>query len=422
MRILYVSQYFPPEMGAPSARVHELSRQWVKLGHEVTVVTAFAHHPTGIKAPEDRGVLTRRETVDGIDVVRTYVFAAINKGAFKRMVSYASFMASAMTIGRLRIRRPDVVIGTSPQLLCPVAGYFLAQSTGSPFVFEVRDLWPEGIEAVQVLGDSPLIGALRGVARFLYTHSDRIVAVGEGYRRGIVEGYGIDGSRIDVLPNGVDTALFVPGPRDNDVRREYGWGDRFVAMYVGTHGMAHGLDTALEAARRLKRENPRVLFVFVGEGAEKENLKRLAAEAALDNVQFIDRQPKERIPAFYAACDLGLVILKDLALHQGVLPSKIFEFLGMERPILLAVGGEARRLVEQAGGGQYVPPGDPEAMARAVDRLSRDPSELERMGRQGRQYVVEHYDRNALAARYLEILRGVVERGRSPRSGGRRRA
>jgi glycosyltransferase involved in cell wall biosynthesis len=412
VRILYLSQYFPPEMGAPAARVYELAREWVRRGHAVTVLTAFAHHPTGVKAPADRGVITRRESVDGIDVVRTYVYAAANKGTAKRMASYASFMLSAAVIGPWRVRRPDVVIGTSPQLLCGVAGYALARVLRVPFVFEVRDLWPESILAVEAMREGWFVRALKGVARFLYTHAARIVTVGDGYRRGIHTRYGIPVENMDVIRNGIDTSLFVPGPRDNAVRSEYGWGDRFVAMYVGTHGMAHGLASVLEAARALA-DDPNLLFVFVGEGAEKDALKRQAADWGLSNVQFIDQQPKARVPLFYAACDLGLVTLRDTPLFQEVLPSKIFEYLGMERPIVLAVGGEARKVVEAAGAGEYVPPGDAAALAAAVRRLAADRAQLAAMGRAGRAYVLEHFDRGRLADDYLDVLARIVRPSRS---------
>jgi colanic acid biosynthesis glycosyl transferase WcaI len=403
MRILYVSQYFPPEMGAPAARVHELSREWVRAGHEVTVLTAFAHHPTGVKAPRDRGVLTRRESVDGIDVVRTYVHAAPNRGTARRMLSYASFLLSATTVGRLRVRRPDVVIATSPQLLCGLAGCILARTLGAPFVFEVRDLWPESILAVEAMRDGLFIRALKALARFLYVHCDHIVTVGEGYSRGIRERYGISEDKMTAVRNGIDTSLFVPLPRDNAVRRVYGWGDRFVLLYLGTHGMAHGLHQVLEAARAL-REDKGKLFVFVGEGAEKDELKRTAGAWRLGNVQFIDQQPKARVPLFYAACDLGLVTLRDTTLFQEVLPSKLFEYLGMERPVLLGVGGEARKVVEAGRAGEYVPPGDVPALVDAIRRLAGRPEQLAEMGRTGRRYVLAHCDRRALAGLYLGVL------------------
>ncbi|HLA85572.1 MAG TPA: glycosyltransferase family 4 protein [Thermoguttaceae bacterium] len=407
MHILYVSQYFPPEMGAPSARVYDLAKQWVRQGHRVTVLTAFPHHPVGVKRPEDRGVITRRETVDGIDVVRSYVFAAPNRGTVKRMISYASFMISAAVIGLFRVRKPDVVIATSPQLLCGAAGYALARLKRRPFIFEVRDLWPESMLATEVVkSENFVVRGLKRLSRHLYRHCDRIVTVGEGYARGIHELYDIPRDRMSIVPNGIDTDLFVPSARDNDIRAEYGWGDRFVSLYLGTHGMAHALETVLETARSF-RDDPTKLFVLVGEGAEKDKLKALAAEWRLDNVQFIDQQPRDRVARFYAACDVGIVCLRKSPRFEEVLPSKIFEYLGMERPIILSVQGEAAKLIQEADAGVCVPPEDARAMAQAVDELARRPDRLAQMGRNGREYVREHFDRRNLAKKYLDILETV---------------
>jgi glycosyltransferase involved in cell wall biosynthesis len=411
VKILYASQYFPPEMGAPSARVYELSREWVRAGADVTVLTGFAHHPTGIKAPGDRWRLTRREEVDGIDVVRSYVYAAANRGTARRMVSYASFMASAAVIGRMRISRPDIVVATSPQLLCACAGYALAKTYRVPFVFEVRDLWPESILAVDAMRDNFLVRSLKGVASHLYRNSSRIVTVGEGYRRQIHLLYGIPEEDMDVIPNGIDPSLFSPGPRDNEIRKELGWGDRLVVLYVGTHGMAHALHVVLEAAQRY-RDDPDKLFVFVGEGARKEDLKRQAAELKLSNVQFIDQQPKNRIPLFYAACDIGLVTLRKTPLFQEVLPSKIFEYLGMERPVVISVDGEARALVERAGAGVFVEAENVDALVGAIGELAEKREDLAEMGQSGRRYVLEHYQRDRLARRYLDLLESIREKGR----------
>ncbi len=407
MRILYVSQYFPPEMGAPSARVFELAREWVRGGHEVSVLTGFAHHPTGVKAKGDRWRWTRREEVEGIDVVRSYVYATANKGTVKRMMSYASFMGSAAMIGSVRIKRPDVVIATSPQLLCGVAGYILSKRFRRPFVFEVRDLWPESIMAVDAMKEGRVIGGLKRVANFLYRKSDRIVTVGQGYKRAIEEKYGVEPSHIEVVPNGIDTSLFIPGERNNEVKREFGWGDKTVLMYLGTHGMAHALHVVVEAAQQLK-DDKQYHFVFVGEGAEKSRLKAMAGKWGLGNVQFIDQQAKERIPAFYSACDIGLVTLRDTPLFQEVLPSKIFEYLAMERPVLISVGGEARRLVEAANGGVYVEPENADALVGAIRQHAGDRKALEQMGQNGREFVLSNYDRRIQAKAYLEILHRVT--------------
>ena len=403
MHIMYVSQYFPPEMGAPAARVYELSREWVKQGHKVSVVTGFANHPTGIKAREDQWRITRRELIDRIDVVRCYLWATANKGIGKRMISYAIFMLSAILFGAIRVRRPDVVIATSPQLLCGFAGYVLAKRFGVPFVLEVRDLWPESILAVEAMKQNVTVRGLKRLASFLYRAASLIVTVGEGYRKEIHERYGIPLERMQVVPNGIDSGLFVPGPHQNQIRREYGWGDRFVVLYVGTHGMAHALHVVLDVADRL-RSHDDILFAFVGEGAEKENLIKLAKKKSLNNCQFIDQQPRQRVPFFYSACDIGLVPLRNSKLFQSVLPSKIFEYLGMARPILLSVDGESRRLLEESGAGWYVPPENALALYDAVLNAFHKHEALPTMGTRGRDYVLQHYDRKALAAQYLQLL------------------
>jgi colanic acid biosynthesis glycosyl transferase WcaI len=408
VRILFLCQYFPPEMGAPSARVHELSREWVRQGHSVTVLTGFAHHPMGIKAPGDRWRITRREQVDGIDVIRSYVYAAPNQGTGKRMLSYASFAAAATLIGALRAERPDVVIGTSPQLLCACAAYALSLLKGVPFVFEVRDLWPESIIAVEAMGENAIFRGLKSLADHLYRKSTRIVAVGNGYKRQIASRYGIDPDHMSVIPNGIDRDLFRPLPRDNEMRREFGWGEWKVMLYLGTHGMAHALHVVLDAAAEL-REDPSMHFVFVGEGAMKAELKRRAAEMELTNVQFIDQQPKQRIPAIYAACDVGLVTLRKTDLFQDVLPSKIFEYLAMERPLLISVDGDARALVERAEAGYFVPPEDVPALVAAIRRITASPETMKAMGRSGRAHVIRHYDRKVLATEYAELLGSLVQ-------------
>ncbi len=406
MRILYVSQYFPPEVGAPASRVYELSREWVRAGHRVTVLTAFPHHPLGVKRSEDKGVLHRWETMDGIDILRTYVYAAPNKGTLRRMVSYASFMLSAFSVGSFQLCRPDVVIATSPQMLCGMAGYAIARFLRAPFVFEVRDLWPESILAVGAMKETMFIRALRAMASFLYRRSERIVTVGDGYKSRISSLYGTPLEKIEVIPNGIDATLFRPGPRENTVREEFGWGDKFVVLYIGTLGMAHALGYVLEAARLLEEEKE-ILFVLVGEGAERQSLMRQSVQWSLPNVQFINQQPKARVPLFYSACDLGLVTLRKADLFCDVIPSKIFEYLGMERPILLTVRGEARKLIERTGAGTFVPPEDASAMADAIRRLAMDRPQLNEMSRKGRKYVLQHHDRDALARQYLTILRKV---------------
>jgi glycosyltransferase involved in cell wall biosynthesis len=331
------------------------------------------------------------------------------------MVSYLSFLLSALAIGLLRGGRLDVVVGTSPQLLAACAGYALARLRRVPFVFEVRDLWPESILAVGAMHENLVVRGLKRISRHLYEHSARIVTVGEGYREEIHRLYGVPRERMVSLPNGVDPELFRPAASDPAVRSELGAGDgRFLALYLGTLGMAHGLETLLEAAELL-RDRPQIAFALVGEGAEKDRLVRLAAERGLTNVRFLGQQPRERVPALYAAADLGLVLLRDRALFQSVLPSKIFEWLAMARPIVVTVGGEARRVVESSGGGIFVSPEDPRALAEAIRRLASGDVDLGAMGEAGRAHVVAHYNRDLQAKAYRHLLRRVVTKSSGTR-------
>ena len=412
MRILYVSQYYPPEMGAPASRVSQLARAWASDGHDVTVLTGFPNHPTGIIPPEYRGrPYVRRENDHGVRVVRTPIFAAANKGLFKRSLNYVSFAASAGTLGPT-LPAVDVVIGTSPQFLTAVAGYWIARLKRVPFVFEVRDLWPRSIVEVGAMpANSPVIKALEAAELFLYRHSDRIVAVTDSFVDEI-SARGVARERISVVKNGVDLSLFSPGPRDNAVRAELGLQGRFVATYVGTHGMAHGLGTLLEAAALLKPDD-RFRFVLVGEGADKEQLVRRAKAEGLTNVLFIGQQPHAKIPDYVRAADATVVLLKAKDLFKTVLPSKIFEFMGAARPIVLGVDGEARALVESSGGGVFVAPESAEQLAAELRRLADAPVLAQAMGERGRAFVEQNFSRAALARKYLDIL-GAVVQGVSP--------
>jgi colanic acid biosynthesis glycosyl transferase WcaI len=405
MKILYVSQYFPPEMGAPSARVHELSREWVRLGQEVTVLTGFPNHPVGVVFPEYRGQFTRREIVDGIHVVRVPIYAAANKGFFRRILNYCSFLISASTVGAAMVGRPDVLIATSPQFLTAVAGRWLAWILRVPFVLEIRDLWPRSIVEVGAMkaGSAP-IRLLEAMEKFLYRHADHIVPVTDSFVDEIAA-HGGDRAAMSVITNGVDLELFQPRSRDES-RAGLNLGPEPLVIYAGTHGLAHGLDLLLDVAKQLAPEGVR--FLLVGEGAEKARLKQRAAAEGLLNVEFRDQQPRDRLARIYSASDLCLVLLRDLPLFHAVIPSKIFEFMGSGRPIVTTVDGESRRILEAAGAGVFSPPGDADALASTIRALLRDPARLAAMGAAGRSYVERKYSRPALAAHYLEVLQRQV--------------
>ncbi len=341
--------------------------------------------------------------------MRTWIYAAPNSGRVRRSLAYASFAASAVASGLWHTPQPDIVIATSPQLLCACAGRAAASLRRVPFVFEVRDLWPESIVAVGALSAGhPIVRGLTVVEESLYRGARAIVVVTDSFRERLIA-RGIPPGKIHVVKNGVDLARFVPGDRRTRLRRDLGWEDQFVVGYVGTHGMAHGLDAVLDVAKRMASRGD-VRFLFVGDGAERSRLDERVRSERIDNVRLLGSVPRERMNEVYATLDLALVTLRKSELFTSVLPSKIFEIAAMARPIALSVDGEARALVEASGGGVYVPPEDVGAMADAIIRFADAPANGERMGLAGRAYVTEHFDREALAHHYLTTLRAIARR------------
>jgi glycosyltransferase involved in cell wall biosynthesis len=406
MRILYVSHYFPPEMGAPAGRVAGLSREWARAGHEVHVLTGFPHHPTGKIPPEYRRAFRRgflRERVDGCDIYRTWIFPAANRGKFRRSLNYASFMASAALVGSLRIPRPDIVVATSPQLLCAAAGHLLAKRFGAPMVMEVRDLWPESLVAVGASRhSSPLVTALERLACQMYRRASHVVTITEAQRAAILAD-GVPAEHVSVIPNGVDDAFFENGaaaPSDG----------RFIVTYIGTLGMAHRLETLLDAAHLL-RDDARVEFRIVGEGARREALETRAKELRLANVTFAGERPRGEVPRWISESSACAVLLRRTDVFRTVVPSKMLEIMAAGRPIILGVEGEALALLERAGAGIGVAPENAEQLAAAIGRLRENAALAAQFGASGREFVRREFRREILAAKYLALLERVCAHG-----------
>ncbi|MGC2172650.1 MAG: glycosyltransferase family 4 protein [Candidatus Sulfotelmatobacter sp.] len=416
MKILYVSQYFPPEMGAPAARAAELSRHWAGTGHEVTVLTGFPNHPTGVVPPEYREKFRRlvvRERIDGVDVVRTWLLPFPNRKAHRRMLNYSSFCASAATAG-LFLSRPDLVIATSPQLLVGLSGWWLARRKRVPFVFEVRDLWPESLAAVGMGdGNSLLHRALAKIAGFLYRHSDRVVVVAPSFEDYLVEHWHVPREKISVIENGVETQIFAPQPLAGEagaaLRRELGAEGKFVVSYIGTMGMAHGLETIIAAAAQLRDANSEIVFLMLGEGAEKERIAFLARERGLNNLRFVDQQPRENIPAYIGASDACLVLLKKTDLFKTVIPTKMLEFMSCARPVILGVDGQARKILEEAGGGLVIEPENSDALVNAIRFLAANREIARALGQNGREYIVRNLSRRQTAENYIRMLETLLK-------------
>src|SRR5271169_1739133 len=411
MKILYVSQYFPPEMGAPAARAAELSRHWASAGHDVTVLTGFPNHPAGVVPPECRDKfrhLVVREQTDGVNVVRTWLLPFPNRKAYERMLNYSSFCVSAAITG-LFLSRPDVVIATSPQLLVGLSGWWLARWKRVPFVFEVRDLWPESLTAVG-MGDSGslLHRALAKIAGFLYRHSDHVVVVTSAFKDYLVEHWRVPREKISVIENGVETKLFAPEPftggTATGLRRELNAEGRFVVSYIGTMGMAHGLETIIAAAAQLRDANPEIVFLMLGEGSEKERIVALAHERGLTNLRFVDQQPREKIPGYICTSDGCLVLLKKTDLFKTVIHTKMLEFMSCGRPVILGVDGQARKILEEAHGGLVVEPENSDALVKAILLLQANRDLARALGQNGREYIVDKFSRRQSAERYIRVL------------------
>ena len=338
MHILFLTDNFPPETNAPASRTFEHARYWVATGHKVTIVTGVPNFPSGKIHAGYRNMFYQREVMEGIDVVRVWTYISANEGFARRMLDYISFMFSAI-IASFFVHRPDIVIGTSPQFFTPCAAYIVSVFKRRPFIFELRDLWPDSIVAVGAMRETFAIRCLRKLEYFLYRRADRIVSVTQSFRK-VLSNNGIDVNKIAFVSNGVDLERFHPDAKPGDLVSKLDVGGKFVAAYVGTVGMAHGIGTLLEVARKLHQAK-NIVFVVVGAGAEQKNLVTQCKKEGLTNVIFTGAVTKSEVKEYWRLCDVALVLLKDEPLFQHVVPSKIFEAMGMERPIILGVKGES---------------------------------------------------------------------------------
>jgi len=415
MRVLFLSHYYPPEGNAPANRVHALCRRWARDGHDVTVITCAPNVPSGVVYDGYRNRAWQTETIDGVRVVRVWTHLAPNQGTLRRILNYVSFLVTGALAG-IAARRPDVVVATSPQLFCGIAGALVARLRRRPFVLEIRDIWPESIVTVGAMRRSRLVRLLEVLERRLYASADEIVTVGEGYRDQLLQ-KGVDPARLCVVPNGIDREIFSPRPADPALRERLGFGDRFVCAYVGTVGMAAGLEVVLRAGRHLAgRGRADVLLAVVGDGAERAALEERARAEGTPNVVFTGRLGGDLMPALLASVDACLIHLRRAELFTTVLPSKIFEAAAMEKPIVLGVRGQAEDLVRAAGCGIAIEPESEVELVDAVLQLADDRARARSLGRAGARYFGERYDRDALAREYVGVLERTV-RGDARRAG-----
>ncbi|MEA2011515.1 MAG: glycosyltransferase family 4 protein [Verrucomicrobiota bacterium] len=410
MNILFLSHYFPPEGNAPATRVHSMCRRWVEAGHKVTVITSAPNVPDGVVYDGYSNKLRQVEEIDGIRVVRVWTSIAPNKGTVRRIANYISYMISAFFFGLFE-KKPDLIIATSPQPFCGGAGTFLSFFKHKPFILEIRDIWPESIIAVGAIQNKKLVRLLQWLELKLYASACHIVTVGDGYKQRLLE-KNVKEEKISIVTNGLDDAMFIPQNKDKELIKKFNVEEKFVCSYVGTIGMACGLGIVLEASRKLREQKVKdVHFLLVGDGAVRLELQKMVDDEGLeDYITFTGRQPKELMPNFFSISDVCLVHLKETDLFTTVLPSKIFEAAGMERPIINGVKGQAMKIVKDANAGIGIEPENAEQLIDAIMKLKKNRKLARKYGKSGRKYVQKYFNRDNLANDYLAILKKVIAR------------
>ena len=403
MRICIVSHYFWPEISAPSSRLSELAQSWIEEGHQVSVVTNLPNHPTGILNPGYAPNRFQIEDAMGMRILRCRTYATPNQGIVKKTLGHLFFAFQAAWEGSRHLRGMDVVLASSPTLFSVIGAWGLSRMLGCPLVMEVRDLWPAIFVELGVLENRFLIGALEALELSLYRKSRHVVVVTQAFADDIIR-RGVPDRKVSVIPNGVDLDRFRPGGKPEALQDEFQVRGKFVVLYVGAHGISHGLKSILETARLL-RDDPEIKFVFVGEGAEREALVESARGMRLTNVAFFPGQPRDRMRDIYHMADVCLVPLRNIPLFRTFIPSKMFEIMGAGRPIAASLAGEAADILARSGGAEISPPEDPAALASSLRRLKADPARREELARQGRAFAARCYDRRALAHDYLRILK-----------------
>jgi glycosyltransferase involved in cell wall biosynthesis len=406
LRVTFLTHYFPPEVGPAQTRLHELAKRLIKAGKPVTVVTGFPNYPSGVIEPGYRGKTFMEDSVDGIRVLRTWVYATRARGFLSRLLNYLSFPVFSLLAVR-KLGPTDVIYVQSPPLFTGLAALWFARLKRAPFIFNVSDIWPQSAIELGMLHNRFAIRLAEMLEHHIYRRAARITVATPGILERLVA-RGVPREKLFLLTNGVDTAAYQVDAPDRELAARLGLDGHKVFMYAGLHGLAQGLDVILEAAKLT--HNPDILYVLVGDGAEKAALVAKAETEGISNVRFLPIQPTSTLPAVLNLVYATIIPLRRLELFKAALPSKMFDSMAAGRPIVGPLWGEAADLVEKAACGLVVEPEDAQAVHEAVEKLAADPALAKRLGEQGRRYVVEHFDRDDIAARLVKLLEEVGKR------------
>lgn len=407
MHILFLTDNFFPEVNAPASRTHDHAKEWVRAGHRVTVITCFPNFPIGQVFDGYQNKLWQTEMVDNIRVIRVWSYIAANEGFAKRLIDYLSYMITSF-IASFFVRKIDVVVGTSPQFFTTVSAWMIAGFKRKPFVFELRDLWPDAIRAVGAMPESKVLDLVEKLELFLYRRADRIVSVTHSFKVNL-QSRGIDGHKICVVTNGVDTTKFKFQKKNKELKERLGFNGKFIAGYIGTHGLAHGLESILSAAK-LTAESPNginIHYLFLGDGAEKNKLLRIKSDFDLKNVTFIDMVPKSEVVKYWSILDVSIINLINNDIYKSVIPSKVFESMSMGIPILHTVQGESAEIIKNNGAGIVIQPENPTEMARELINLYQNPKALMSLSQNG-QRAAAGFDRKNLAHDMLNAFETAI--------------
>lgn len=405
MRILFISDNFPPEVNAPATRTYEHCKEWVDKGVDVTVITCAPNFPQGKVYEGHKNKWIQKDNLDGIRVIRVWSYISANKGMIRRTLDYLSFAFTSFVAGLFQ--KADVIIATSPQFFTTWSGFLLSKIKRKPWVFELRDLWPESIVAVGAIQNKKIINFLENIELGLYKSADIIVPNTQAFRENLIS-RNINADSIKVIPNGANLDLFTNGTVKKDLQADLKLEDKFVVGYLGTHGLAHGLDFILESAAKVK--DPSIHFLFVGDGAEKNKLIVFAEDHYMKNVTFLPSIPKEEVPAYLEIFDVALVPLKKNDTFKTVIPSKIFEAAALHIPVLLGVEGEAQKLIEDYNAGICFEPENEKDFLDKLSLIKGDQELYENLARGG-QKLAEKFDRKILAEKMLNYIQKIAKNG-----------
>ncbi len=402
MKILFITDNFPPEVNAPATRTYEHIKEWIKEDNvSVTVLTCFPNFPLGKVFDGYKNKLYQKENIDGIEVIRVWSYITANKGFTKRVLDYMSFALSAFLVGLFQ--KYDVIVATSPQFFTTWAAWGLSKIRRKPWIFELRDLWPESIKTVGAMKQGFVIDTLEKIELRLYKSADRVVAVTNSFKENLIS-RGIEANKIDVIANGSNIELFYERKKDSELLKKMGLQGKFVVGYIGTHGMAHSLDFIIRTLDDIIDQN--IHFLFIGDGAMKEAVVQLAQSLKLTNVTFLDSIAKTEVPRYLSLIDVSLAPLKKSDTFKTVIPSKIFEASAMGKPTLLGVEGEAKEIIEKYNAGLCFEPENKNDFLEKLNQI-KDEEKYNEL-QQGCKRLAHDFDRKKLAKQMLDIIRKIV--------------